>query len=330
MPAAGEAGAAAPAGTMGALYTGRGPVCGITTRRIGGAGAAGAAGACSAARCDGRCAGAADESAAAAIGSPEGTPRSGAAVATASTAGASETGGAADSATGAGAVVSTVSAGAGATATGGAAAFAAAGFVCVVACSVGRGCVAVGTTAAGGFAATTPDGGTTVTTGRPDAADAGALATTGPTGGRDAIAGVEGGMIEGAGRACGTIFRGSGRAGAAGGAATETTGGAGLAGVFGAVGAAARAGALPLRLSVSSSCFLARMAFITSPGLETWERSILGVMDWEARELAELPWPAAFDPRSKCARTLSASWSSIELEWVLPSPRPSSPNTSRI
>jgi hypothetical protein len=26
------------------------------------------------------------------------------------------------------------------------------------------------------------------------------------------------------------------------------------------------------------------MAFITSPGLDTWERSILGVIDWDARE----------------------------------------------
>jgi hypothetical protein len=30
------------------------------------------------------------------------------------------------------------------------------------------------------------------------------------------------------------------------------------------------------------------MAFITSPGLETWERSIFGVIAWEAREDEEL------------------------------------------
>jgi hypothetical protein len=37
-----------------------------------------------------------------------------------------------------------------------------------------------------------------------------------------------------------------------------------------------------------------------------------------------------FAPGSKCARTLVASDSSMELEWVLPAPMPNSFNTSRI
>jgi hypothetical protein len=75
--------------------------------------------------------------------------------------------------------------------------------------------------------------------------------------------------MAGAGRGCGTIFRGSGRAGGAGGAATDTTGGAGFGGVFGAVVTGLLGGMWLLRASASSSCFFARMAFITSPGLET-------------------------------------------------------------
>jgi hypothetical protein len=185
-----------------------------------------------------------------------------------------------------------------------------------------------GTTATGGL--TTTAGGTTATTGRGGAAEAGALATTAPAGGFETMAGVAGVIIGGAGRGCGTILRGSGLAGAAGvAAATATTGGAGLAGAFGAAGATVRAGAWLLRASSSCSCFLARMAFITSPGLETCERSIFGAMVCEERE-DPAPLDAPLVLRSNCARTFSASCSSIELEWVLPSPRPSSPNTSRI
>jgi hypothetical protein len=109
-----------------------------------------------------------------------------------------------------------------------------------------------------------------VTTGRTDAAPAGALATTAPAGGFEAIAGVVGGIMAGAGRGCGTILRGSGRAGAAGGAATVTAGGAAFTGGFVAAGAAALLGGTwLLRASASFSCFFARIAFITSPGLET-------------------------------------------------------------
>lgn len=71
----------------------------------------------------------------------------------------------------------------------------------------------------------------------------------------------------------GIIFLGSGRVGAGG---TAAAGEAGLAGVAGAAIGAGRDGVDGLLVTASSSCFLARMAFITSPGLETCERSILG------------------------------------------------------
>src|SRR5581483_2501871 len=133
-------------------------------------------------------------------------------------------------------------------------------------CSTAFGCVELAAGAAGGFTTT---GGTTVTAGRAGVAPTGALATTVPDGGFDAIAGGDGGMIAGAGRGCGTILRGSGFAAGMGGAATDTTGGAVFAGGLGAGGVAdLLGGTWLLRASASSSFFLARMAFITSPGLE--------------------------------------------------------------
>ena len=102
---------------------------------------------------------------------------------------------------------------------------------------------------------------------------------TGPTGGLLAMARCAGGAVTigGAGLTAGTIFRGSGRAGAAGGGAAATTGGADLtAEAWGTTGGAGRR--CGLWASASSSCFLASMAFMTSPGFETCERSILGAI----------------------------------------------------
>jgi len=186
---------------------------------------------------------------------------------------------------------------------------------------------------AGGFTTTVPAGGATTTTVRVPAAEpAGGLATTVPAGGREAIAGVDAGAttMGGACRVGGRILRGSGRGGdAAPGVAAAAVGvaGAGLAGV----GAEeARAGAWLCRASCSSFFLAARTAFSASPGLETWERSILGVIVWEAREDVPLAWPVDLEPRPRCVRTFSASSSSSELEWVLPWARPSSVNMSRI
>jgi hypothetical protein len=73
---------------------------------------------------------------------------------------------------------------------------------------------------------------------------------------------------------------------------------------------------------------LARMAFITSPGLEMCERSIFGVMVCWPRE--GLAGDAARAPPWKCVRILSASSGSSELEWVLPPATPISGRMSRI
>src|ERR1035437_6298981 len=98
----------------------------------------------------------------------------------------------------------------------------------------------------------------------------------------------------GAERGWGTILRVSGLAGAAGG--LTATGGAGRAGAFSGSTAARLRGKRLFRASASSSCFLAWMAFSTSPGLEICERSIFGAMACGPREadvLAELAFFAA-------------------------------------
>lgn len=143
-----------------------------------------------------------------------------------------------------------------------------------------RGCSSLAVVV-GGFTTTVPGDGATTTTGfAPAGEPAGALATTGPLGGRDAIAGVAGGRtIGGAERGCGTILRGAGAAGAAGAAAAGfAAGGAGFAGATVTAGAAGLAAMCGWRASSSSSFFLARIAFSTSPGLEMCERSIFGVI----------------------------------------------------
>ena len=135
----------------------------------------------------------------------------------------------------------------------------------------------------------------------------------------------------GAERGWGTILRG---AGGGGGAATTGAGGAtwaaGGATAFTGGTTVGLAGMCGWRASSSSSFFLARMALSTSPGLEICERSIFGVIVWGAREDAAPAWPPERIPRSKWARTFSASSDSSELEWVLPAPRPSSAKMSRI
>ena len=187
--------------------------------------------------------------------------------------------------------------------------------------------------AAGGLTTTPAGGGATTITGRAATAPAGGLATTAPAGGREAMAGVAGGgaTIGAAERGWGTILRGSGRVGAAAAGAAATgvvaAGAAALAGATTVAFAGTRTG----RASSSSSFFFASRAFITSPGLEMFERSILGTT-------GSAPWrpdaaPACvvrFASRAKCARTFSASSSSSELECVLPGGTPIPGRTSRI
>jgi hypothetical protein len=249
------AGAGAVCGTMDALYTGRGPVCGITMRRAGGSGA----------RSFGL--GAAAVNSAAMAATEDGGSAIGARV---SAAGAAARGSATVAAGGSPMVGAT-----------GACAFAA-GF------SAPRGCSSRTTGAAGGLATTAPGAGGTTTTARaPGTVPAGGFATTVPAGGRLAIAGAAGGsaMIGGAERGCGTIRRGSGRAGTAAAGITAAGATAGVAlgavrtsGLAGCAGAAGFTGTLTWRASSSSSCFLARTAFSTSPGFEMCDRSIFGTM----------------------------------------------------
>ena len=132
----------------------------------------------------------------------------------------------------------------------------------------------------GGFTTTATAGGTTATAGRAGTAPTGALATTGPTGGLLAMARAAGGVatIGGACLTGGIIFLGSGRGVAEGGGVAATTGEAALTGAVCTTTGAGRAGTNGFRTPASSSCFLARMAFITSPGLETCDRSILGAI----------------------------------------------------
>jgi len=136
----------------------------------------------------------------------------------------------------------------------------------------------------------------------------------------------------GAWRTGGMILRGSGRAGAAGGGATATTGGAGFAATgCGAGVEAGLAGAWLRRAASSSSCFLARIAFSASPGLEMCERSTFGCMPWFARDdaLADCA-DGRLGLCPKCVRTRSASSPSRELEWVFVSVTPTSGRMSRI
>lgn len=74
------------------------------------------------------------------------------------------------------------------------------------------------------------------------------------------------------------------------------------------------------------SCSLCRSSFITSPGLEIFERSIFGLTSVaEARSREDEP-----DLAEKYFRTRSASSSSIELEWVFFSVTPTTSRASRI
>jgi hypothetical protein len=215
-------------------------------------------------------------------------------------------------------------------------------------CGAAAGAVVVAdgpaTGATGGLTTTATAGGATATAGRAGTEPTGGRAITGPAGGRAPIAGPAGAggatMIFGAWRGWGTILRGSGRTSAGraatGGGVTTRNGGGATAGraVVSAEPAGGRtttaggaeAGRCGYCACRSASCFRARMAFITSPGLEILDRSILGRFS----SFRELPAPEGREPRSKYPRTRSASPDSIELEWVLPSARPIASRASRI
>ena len=169
-----------------------------------------------------------------------------------------------------------------------------------------------------GLTTTVLVGGATVTTGRvAAAAPIGALATTGPAGGFEAMAGAAGGGITTLGACLGagtTIFRGSTFAAGAAGSAVAAAGGAVFTTATGGA-AGGRAGTCGCRASCSASSFFARIALAASPGLEICEKSNFGAIPpCEVRDCCEPPWPPAPRPRSTCARTFSASSNSSELE----------------
>ena len=282
VPAPAEGGRSAAGG---AVYTGRGPVCGITMRRAGSAGVGAAACACPFPRWAGGCASAAAARPAVSPGNKSAC--SGARAAASAAKGVS---------------IST-----------GSAVLEALAFVCGAAgVAAGAMCSGAGLAVfAGGLTTTATAGGATATAGR--CATAGALATTALAGGRVAMAGGWATM-GGAERGWGTILRGSGLAGVADGLTATTVVGAGRVGSGAGVAAVRFRGKRLLRASASSSCFLAWMAFSTSPGLEICERSIFGAMACGAREAGVLAALADRDARLNCARTLSASSSSSELE----------------
>ena len=186
------------------------------------------------------------------------------------------------------------------------------------------GAAATGGCVAGGAA--TADGGATGGAGGLGGAATGALLET--LGG--AAGGGGGGAITAeADLGCGTISRGAGGGSGAGfgGAGAFATGAAGFVsrgGVTGGAGFGAGTGA--------AACCFCVINFITSPGLEICERSILVLISSSPRTAREDREPAvdASARDLKTARTFSASWSSRELECVFFSVTPASGRTSRI
>jgi hypothetical protein len=128
----------------------------------------------------------------------------------------------------------------------------------------------------------------------------------------------------------GTTSRGGAAAGALGGAGAGvlTAGGAGAIAVLVSMGGAGAGEAVV----VGGACCLLMMAFNASPGLEIWERSILVLISSASARpgrAVRLEVCAGLELRRR-ARTLSASWSSRELEWLFFSVTPISGSTSRI
>ena len=232
---------------------------------------------------------------------------------------ASAGGAGASGAAGAAAARSSVAASAGASVTAG-------GLACVGFSSRAAG-AAGGLTAPAGGGATTTTGRAVVT------APAGGLATTAPDGGRLAMAGGAVGVaaIGAACRGCGTILRGSGRAGAA----AATGGAAGAACTTGLAGCCRRGSRLCRHARVTRLFFL--FLFLGQNGLH----HIAGLGDVRKIDLGNDAWRAVAPRRRcaceagrdscpKCARTFSASSPSSELECVLPAATPSSGRMSRI
>jgi hypothetical protein len=157
----------------------------------------------------------------------------------------------------------------------------------------------------------------------------GAIGVAGATGAAACGGGGAGAVKVGLGVVVGTTNFG----GAAGGAATGALATGGVAG--GAAVTAGLTGGCAMVGGASGGaepCCLLMIALRASPGLEMLERSILVLISSPSgrpgRE-ARLEDGAELAERRR-ARTLSASWSSRELEWLFFSVTPTSGSTSRI
>ena len=272
------------------MYTGRGPVCGIITRRAGADDAAAATGAsaCAAGAAGGACGSAAAE----ATGAVGGAALTGAGDDKGAFMGAEAVGGAAGFTTteatdGADAIAGLASI---AGATGGFATIGPAGGLAAIAGACGGG---------GAMTADAWRGCGTILRG------AGRAASTGAVGG-----------AWGRGSLDGTF-------GATLGATLVATGGATGAAIGFATGGWG-AGRLAASASSSLRCWI---ALSTSPGFETRDQSIFGFASASARPVDA---PPALPPRLKCVRTRSASSNSKELECVFFSVTPTSVSTSKI
>jgi hypothetical protein len=191
----------------------------------------------------------------------------------------------------------------------------------------GAGCACIGAEGAGGAVGrvTTTAGGAGGRTG-----GAGGAATAG--GGVGAAAGGGGvatGAAVGGALGAGPVSSGAaGLAGGAGGTGGFMAGAAGLVSSGGAGGGATgicRAGG-----ALGACCWV--IAFSTSPGLEMCDRSILVRMESSGRgaRAFDEPAPLASACLAKCARTRTASSTSMELECVFFSVTPTSGSTSRM
>jgi hypothetical protein len=188
-----------------------------------------------------------------------------------------------------------------------------------VACACAGGCAGGGTGATAGGTACTGGSGTTVrgtggvTRGFAVCGAGGCSAADGALGATDGgAAGLTGtaGCCTAAGGAAADLISADGVAGAAGGGTGRFTGGA------------------------AAACCFCVISLSTSPGLEMCDKSILVLMasasSARAREVFAEPAACLSAWAWKCARTLSASSASIELEWVFFSVTPTSCRTSRI
>jgi hypothetical protein len=185
--------------------------------------------------------------------------------------------------------------------------------------------------------------------GRTGAADGGAAAvmTGACAGGAGGATTAGGGGAAGRGGACGVTGAGGGAAGFSTGATTVGRGGAGTGGVNGAggggVGFAAGGAATGFATTgagggagrdgagaAASFCWV--MALSTSPGREICDRSILVLISSSPRSGRAdfVACAGASEEPRMCARTLTASYSSRELECVFFSVTPTSGSTSRI